>query len=146
MRKPIPYPHGNSHLGIHPVHSFFGFKVRMNIWEIHHGYIGIVLVAIGTYLLTIPNYFTVLAGEVSFLLGLYLIYDDFLIQHPMQVYDYDPLYHSPVHVFIYDTLELYNNKYYRALNIFADWLFGSPEGVLLLAISVILLGWKLITL
>jgi hypothetical protein len=84
-------------------------------------------------------------GIFIFIVGIVLVIDD-CFQHNSQVYDYDPLYHSPVHVYIYDTLKLYNNKYYRALNIFADWLFGSPEGVLLLAISVILLGWKLITL
>jgi len=124
MPKFCAYPHGNAHLGINPVHSFFGLKLRMNLFEAHHGYFGIILMIIGAYLSINEHPATQIIGCFIFILGAYLAHDDFVDQHPKQVHEYDPLYHSPVHVYIYDTLHLYDNKYFRFLNNLVDKLFG----------------------
>jgi len=119
----IRYKDGSKSKGIHPVHNFFGLKLRLKINEIHHGYIGAALMILGAWLMTSPVLWVRIVGIAFYIIGLYLIEDD-LWQHKEQVLKYKPLYHSPVHVFIYDRLHLYDNKLFRKVNDLADKVFG----------------------
>jgi len=121
---PILYPDGNKSKGVNPVHFRRLFPMRFKIAEVHHGYYPFVLIPFGLWLMTSDIFAMILLGEIIILLGLYLFRDDWVVQHHRQVYEFEPLYHSPVHVFIYDTLHLYDNKYFRALNKALDWVFG----------------------
>jgi hypothetical protein len=121
-----PYPNGlkddNGDWIHRPVHSFlFGLWVmRCSFKEIHHGYEGMLLSMIG-YILTLSiNNLLVLIGWILIILGAYLFYDDFIKQHPRQVYQYKPLYHSPVHIWY--GKHLYTNTFVRWLNIQVDKL------------------------
>ena len=114
------------------VHSIFGFKMRFKVAETHHGYYGLALMVWGAWWMLLANWW----GIPIFTLGAYLLWDDFILQHHRQVFEFNPCYHSPVHRFIYDYLKLYDRAWYRALNKFADWLFARP---LLLAILIALI-------
>ena len=101
---------------MNPVYNILGFKMRLKWAETHHGYYGIALMVWSAGWL-LPGIF----GAIVFLIGLYLFLDD-VYQHHRQVED--PKYHSPVHVFIYDVLHLYDNPVFRWLNKMLDKLFG----------------------
>jgi len=110
------------------IHSILGFKMRFKVREVHHGYLGIILMVLS---LLMPLW----AAMPTFILGLYLLIDD-CYQHARQVKEFNPCYHSPVHRFIYDYLKLYDRAWFRALNKFADFLFKNP---LLVAIFIALI-------
>ena len=92
--------------------------LRWNPFETHHMYYGFVLIGMGIKDLIDDQY---LLGIFEILFGIYLVIDD-IYQHTRQRLEEG--YHSPVHVFIYDYLHLYDNKLFRKLNEFADWFFG----------------------
>jgi len=98
------------------VHNLLGLKLRMNLAEVHHLYIGIALVSLS---LLMPTW----GGLITAFIGVWLIIDD-IWQHVQQYERFNPCYHSPVHRFIYDYLKLYDRKWFRILNKAADWLFG----------------------
>jgi|APSaa5957512622_1039677.scaffolds.fasta_scaffold111191_3 hypothetical protein len=110
------------------VYSILGFKIRLNWRETHHGYYGAFLMLISPLC---PYTAVILA------IGLYLLGDD-TFQHHVQVKEYSPCYHSPVHRFIYDYLKLYDRAWFRALNKFVDWLFHNPLMLAIVLCAIIL--------
>lgn len=105
---------------MNPVYDILGFKMRLNWKETHHGYYGIVLMIIGAILFSLGGVILKWIGAIIFLFGLYLFYDDFLLQHHRQVDD--PDYHSPVHVWYVE--ELYTFGWIKKLNWLLDKLLG----------------------
>jgi len=119
------------------VYSILGFKMRLNPWETHHLYYGIFLVLIALKGCFSPSLWVFIPSYIVFWLGMYLIADD-CFQHALQVYKFNPCYHSPVHRFIYDYLKLYDRAWFRALNKFADWLFHNPLMIAIISCAIIL--------
>jgi hypothetical protein len=73
---------------MNPVYKILGFEMRLNWFELHHGYYGVILMAI-------PLFFELQYMAIPlFLVGLYLLIDD-IYQHHRQVNETH--YHSPVH-------------------------------------------------
>ena len=75
------------------VHDLIIIKLYLDWWELHHGYYGIVLIALGIALLSLGFMW---AGIVSLAFGVWYLVDD-IYQHWRQVKEQNPLYHSPVH-------------------------------------------------
>jgi len=97
---------------MNPKHNILGLEVRMEFFEWHHLYLGIVMLIAGIVLLVLSQW---LLGAVLCALGLILIIDD-LYQHHRQVDE--PFYHSPLHQ-LYGKL-LYHIPFVRWLNRQAD--------------------------
>ena len=124
--KDVDYPDGLKDANgdwIHkPVHFFLGgyWTMRCCFAEAHHGYWGIGLVALGGYLLFSPCLLVGLIGALLIAFGLWCIEDDFIDQHPTQVFKYKPLYHSYLHN-AYG--KFYKYKWVRKLNSIVSWFF-----------------------
>jgi hypothetical protein len=120
----IPYAHpkglkdDSGNWVIRPVHYILFFSVRMSFAEWHHLYIGLIFMALGGWMLSAGH---LIAGAIFLALGTWWAIDD-LYQHWRQLYEYDPLYHSPVHI-LYGKY-LYRFNVVKAINAFGDWLFG----------------------
>ena len=121
------------------VYTVLGLKLRLNWAQTHHGYYGIVLILGSIPGLSSGVLWVSIASYISFVIGAYLFADDMLWQHPKQVKQFNPCYHSPVHRFIYDYLKLYDRKWYRKLNQFADWLFASKARIIISVILTLIL-------
>ncbi len=94
---------------MNPVHSIFGFRMRLNWGEIHHLYYGLVLMVVALFMSSIYMAIPV------FIIGALLSIDD-LYQHHRQVDE--PWYHSPVHNWYADTM--YKYPVIRKINAWAD--------------------------
>lgn len=128
----IPYPRGlknpDGSWKHKPVHSVLGWKMRLNWFETHHGYYGLVMIALGVP--CVANWLThpllhfagIFLGILLIAVGWILFHDDFIDQHHRQVMEYDPLYHSEIHVWYRETL--YQYAIIKKLNIWADKIFG----------------------
>ena len=109
---------------VNPIHSYFGYEMRWNPKEAHHLYWGLMLCVINAWgawtalgmalygyyhqfplQLILGLFFTVIQ-LLSFSIGVYVAHDD-INQHHQQVMQYNPLYHSPVHIWYGETLWQY---------------------------------------
>lgn len=122
MPTQYAYPNGvknpDGSWKIRPVHYILFFSVRMSFAEWHHLFIGLMFMAFGAYRFTEGHY---IEGAIEFLLGLWWTIDD-CYQHNRQLYEYDPLYHSPVHILYSDYLWRFNIV--KVLTRLADKMFG----------------------
>jgi len=84
--------------------------MRFNPWETHHGYYGLILIAL--------SYF--LSSWVLYGIGAVLLVDD-AYQHLRQ--EHDPTYYSPIHRLYVELL--WQFEFIRKLNRFFDRLFGA---------------------
>ena len=107
---------------LNPIYSFFGFQMRLNWFESHHLYWGILGMLISLsgfcsalsmhqYGLSEENALVSILGGIlaivqilSFCISLYVALDD-IYQHHRQVEE--PKYHSPVHYWYRETLGQY---------------------------------------
>ena len=132
----IRYPDGKKKSDgtweITPVYSILGWKLRLDWWQAHHGYwgfMGMALSAYGAieafklYSFGVDHQYPtqeyiglalIVVQVLAFLVWTYVMLDDFYDQHPKQIYNFDPLYHSPVHYWYGRTL--YKNSFIRWLN------------------------------
>jgi|SaaInl7_200m_RNA_FD_contig_21_1667912_length_790_multi_11_in_0_out_0_2 hypothetical protein len=121
----IPYQKGVKNTDgswkIRPVHYILFFSVRMSFFETHHLYWGIIATYLGFEMLFSSVFLLPVFGFYVTGLGIWTAIDD-LYQHNRQVYEYDPLYHSPIHKWYGTTL--WSFGWIRALNKFSDWVFG----------------------
>jgi len=121
---PVSYAHmdgvknADGTWAIRPVHYILFFSVRMSFAEWHHLYIGLISMALGAYRFLEGHQ---VEGAVEFLLGLWWAIDD-IYQHWRQLYEYDPLYHSPVHKLYSDYLWRFNIV--KVLTRLADKVFN----------------------
>ena len=97
---------------MNPVVNILGFKMRINWYESHHLYWGI-LASLGVIPMCMStNRTIVFLGVYLFALGVYVAIDD-IYQHHRQVLD--PGYHSPVHnwygrIYKYKLVRYLNDK------------------------------------
>ena len=122
---PIPYPNGlrdaNGNWIHKPVH-FQGtrFQMRCDFAEAHHGYYFAIVMPPGFWLITFAFYPAVLFGLILIANGIWWTWDDWVDQHPKQVMQYSPLYHSLVHR-LYG--KIYKYKAVRWLNSIVSAFF-----------------------
>lgn len=79
---------------MNPVYNILGFELRLNWFELHHGYYGIALVLIALVMAFMSEIWGFYSEAYVFAVGVYLLIDD-IYQHHRQVDE--PSYHSPVH-------------------------------------------------
>jgi len=79
------------------VHNILGFKMYLGWCERHHGYYGLILIALSSWLMIATDVWQgVLMGAILFGLGMWCLIDD-IYQHHRQVKERSPLYYSPLH-------------------------------------------------
>jgi len=136
---------------MNPVHKIFGYRVRMNFFEIHHLYHGLVGMAISIYGMyesvvlisrgfEASNHLAYVIGVLTFLVQLgalsvwtYVAVDD-IKQHHAQV-DM-PSYHSPVHYWFHS---IYKYKAVRWFTIKMDLMMANPVMILIVILFVFVL-------
>jgi len=138
---------------LNKVYNIFGYKMRLNWFEAHHMYWGILIMLYGIWgclfsyrlflnsqSLIFSSFAVILQGlHISLIgLGVYVARDD-IEQHHKQVDS--PYYHSEIHYWYRGVLPQYPGI--RWINQKVDWLLGRPALVLLItAVAVAIWYWS----